>query len=219
MLSLLIDQLDALGELRDQHSGRLSALLRLVESIRDTRNLHVIISCREFEFRYDVRLNALRAEEVTLAPLSWDRVLPVLNASKIDTDRWSDEVRAVLSTPHNLAIYLELLAQDVSVPDFTSYQALLDRVIRESVERVHGDRTVRAAERIAAEMAVEEELSLGRARFTNLRTELANLESTGLLVSSENGVEGFVPASDVVRRTESPVLPASWDLVGRFRLE
>ena len=46
---VFIDQLDALGELMDQHSGRLSALLRLVESIRDTENLHVIVSCREFE--------------------------------------------------------------------------------------------------------------------------------------------------------------------------
>ncbi|MDE0191068.1 MAG: TIR domain-containing protein [Gammaproteobacteria bacterium] len=185
---VLIDQLDALGELMDQHSGRLSSLLRLVESIRDTQNLHVIVSCREFEFRYDARLNTLRAEEVALAPLPWDRVLPVLNARKIDTDRWSDEVRAVLCTPHNLAIYVELLVPDVSAPDFTSYQALLDRVIRERVERVYGHRTVRAAERVAAEMAVEEELSLGRARFPDLRTELANLESAGLLLSSENGL-------------------------------
>ena len=52
---VLIDQLDALGELMDQHSGRLSALLRLVVSLRDTPNLHVIVSCREFEFRHDVR--------------------------------------------------------------------------------------------------------------------------------------------------------------------
>ena len=185
---VLIDQLDALGELMDQHSGRLSTLLRLVDTIRDTPNLQVIVSCREFEFRYDVRLNTLRAEEVTLAPLRWDQVLPVLNARKIDTDRWSDEVRAVLCTPHNLAIYLQLLARVVPVPDFTSYQALLDRVIRERVERVYGDGTVQAAERIAAEMAAEEELSLARARFSDLGTKLESLEAAGLLVSSKDGL-------------------------------
>ena len=184
---VLIDQLDALGELMDQHSGRLSALLRLVESIRDTPDLHVILSCREFEFRHDVRLNTLRAEEVTLARLPWDKVLPLLSARNIDTDRWNDEVRAVLRTPQHLAIYLELLARDIPVPDFTSYQGLLDRVIKERVERVYGDRTVQAAERIATEMAVEEELSLGRARFSDLRVELQNLESAGVLVSSNNG--------------------------------
>ena len=185
---LLIDQLDALGDLMDQHSGRLSALFRLVDSIRDTPNLHVIVSCREFEFRHDVRLNTLGADEVTLARLQWDQVLPVLSARKVDTDRWSDEVRAVLCTPHNLAIYLDLLVQDVPAPDFTSYQALLDRVIRERLELVHGDAALQAAERIAAEMAAEEELSLARARFSDLPTELENLESAGVLVSSEDGL-------------------------------
>ena len=112
----------------------------------------------------------------------------MLSARKIDTDRWSDEVRDVLSTPANLAIYLQLLARDVPVPDFTNYQALLDRVIKERLERVYGDPTVQAAERIAAEMATEEELSLARARFSDLPTALENLESAGILVSSEDGL-------------------------------
>ncbi len=185
---VLIDQLDALAELMDQHSDRLSVLLRLVESLRDIPNFHLIISCREYEFRHDVRLNTLRAEAVTLTRLSWDQVLPVLNARKIDTGRWSDEVRDVLSTPGNLAIYLQLLARVVPVPDFANYQALLDRVIRERLERPYGDRTVQVAERIAAEVAFEEEPSLGRARFSDARIELANLESAGILVSSADGL-------------------------------
>ena len=185
---VLIDQLDALGELIDQHSGRLSTLLRLVESIRDTQNLHVIVSCREFECRHDLRLRTLRAEEVTLVRLPWDEVSAVLTARKIDTNHWSDEVRDVLSTPANLAIYLQILAQDVPIPNFTNYQALLDRVIKERLERVYGDSTVRAAERIATEMATEEELSLGRARFSDLSAELDNLESAGLISSSADGL-------------------------------
>lgn len=185
---LLIDQLDALGDLMDQHSGRLSALFTLVESVRDTPNLHVIVSCREFEFRHDMRLNTLGVDEVTLTPLQWDQVSPVLSARKVDTDRWSDEVRAVICTPHNLAIYLELLARDVPVPDFTSYQALLNRVIRERLELVYGDPALQAAERIATEMAAEEELSLARVRFSDLTTELESLESAGVLLSSEDGL-------------------------------
>jgi len=185
---VLIDQLDVLGELMDQHSGRLSALLRLVESVRDTPNLHVIVSCREFEFLHDVRLKTLRAEKLTLERPPWEGVRAVLTARKIDTDRWSDEVRDVLRTPANLAIYLELLARDVPVPDFTNYQALLDRVIRERVERVYGDPTVQTAERIAAKMAAEEDLSLAHARFPGLSTEIANLESAGILVTSDDGL-------------------------------
>ena len=184
----------------------------------------MIVSCREFEFRHDVRLTWTRcifsAEEVTLAPLSvGSGASTVLTARNIDTDRCSDEVRAVLCTPHNLAIYLQLLsAEYVPVPDFTSYQALLDRVGSGSgLERVYGDPTVQAAERIAAEMATEEVLSLARARFANLSyscNELENLESAGLLVSSEGRIEGVVSAPDGVRRTAGSILSSRRGLVG-----
>ena len=71
---VLVDQLDALADLMDQHSERLSVLLRLVDGIRGLPNLHVLLSCREFEFRNDVRLNTMNAEKVSLARLSWDEV-------------------------------------------------------------------------------------------------------------------------------------------------
>ena len=104
---VLIDQLDVLADLMDQHSQRLSALLRLVDAVRETPNLQVLVSCREFEFRNDVRLNTLKAEKVSLARPSWDRVLPLLTARQFDTSGWSEEVRNVLCTPQHLAMFIE----------------------------------------------------------------------------------------------------------------
>ena len=60
---LLIDQLDALADLMDRRSERLSVLLRLVNTLRDTPNLQVLVSCREFEFHNDVRLSTLKRRE------------------------------------------------------------------------------------------------------------------------------------------------------------
>ena len=152
----------------------------------------MIVSCREFEFRHDVRLNTLGAEELALAPLQWDQVLPVLTARNIDTDRWSDEVRAVLCTPQNLAIYLALLARDVPVPDFTSYQALLDRVIRERMEAVYGDQALQAAETNRRGKWPPKKSSPSLVPgFSDLPTELENLESAGILVSSQDGLRVF----------------------------
>ena len=183
---VLIDQLDALADLMDRHSERLSVLLRLVDEVRETPNLHVLLSCRAFEFRNDVRLNSISADEVPLVRPSWDAVLPLLRARRLVADGWSDEVRDVLSTPQNLAIYIEHLADDVLVPAFANYQGMLDRVISERLESVYGSRTVYAAERISSEMAKEEELWVGRARFPEFSAELANLQSVGFLVPSEN---------------------------------
>ena len=185
---VLIDQLDALSELMDQHSERLGSLIWFINSIRDFPNLHIIVSCREFEFRNDLRFKALKAEEVSLQPLSWEQVKPFLSARGFRTSGWSKDVRNVLRTPQHLAMFLGHVKISDHTPNFTNYQDLLARIIDKRLEQVHGPQTVKAAERIATEMAKEEELWLGRDRFEfEFDRELDRLEEAGFLIRSENG--------------------------------
>ena len=186
---VLIDQLDALSDLMDQHSERLGALIQLIDSVRGIGNLHVILSCREFEFRNDVRISTLDADEVALQPLSWEAVQPLLAARGFDTSGWSEEVRSVLRVPQHLAMFLAYLPAEAPAPTFTNYQGLLALVLEIRVQRVHGTQTVKAAETVATTMAAEEELWLGRDRFElALGPDLQCLEEAGLLIRSENGL-------------------------------
>ena len=93
---VLIDQLDALSELMDQHTNRLGLIVRFVNSIRDIPNIHVLLTCRDFEFRHDVRFNSLNADEVSLFRPSWDAVESLLKKRGFDTSGWSEEVRCVV---------------------------------------------------------------------------------------------------------------------------
>lgn len=184
---LLVDQLDALADLMDLHGERLTALLRLVHEVMNIPNLQVILTCREFEFRNDVRLNTLRAEPVTLSPLSWQHVLPLLNASGSNPAGWDEEVQDVLRTPQHLAIFLAHLADTGTAPTFGSYQAMLEEVITSRIERKFGPRTLEAAERIAIAMADAEDLRVGRARFAReFGAEIGHLEAEGFLVASND---------------------------------
>lgn len=184
---VLIDQLDALAELMDQHTERLDSLLRFIDSICDCENLSVLVSCREFEFRNDVRFKTLNAQEVSLDRLSWSKVEPLLEERSLNTTTWSDEVRNVLRTPQHLSLFLDHLATCGDAPLFTNYQGLLSRVIRDRIEKPHGVQTVLAAEYIASDMAAAEELWLSRDRFTReFSEELQRLEESGFLVRSEN---------------------------------
>ena len=47
---LLIDQLDAVSELIDRQPGRLNVLLSFIQSLAGTKNVHIVATCREFEF-------------------------------------------------------------------------------------------------------------------------------------------------------------------------
>ena len=186
---VLIDQLDSLAELMDQHSERLAALLRFTDSLRDCENLCVLVSCRDFEYRNDVRFNTLKAEEVRLNPLSWPQVKPLFINRGLDTSGWSDDVRNVLRTPQHFALFLKHLANGDDAPLFATYQGLLSRVVSERIQETHGSRTVQAAEQIASVMAEEEELWLGRDRFAGeYAEELLRLEESGFLVRSNNGM-------------------------------
>ena len=186
---VLIDQLDVLADLMDRHSERLSALLRLIGALRGSPNIKVIVSCREFEFRNDVRLSTVDVEQVSLERLSWEQVKPLVTAHGLQPDGWNEDVRDVLCTPQHLAMFLEHLADPETLPQFTTYQGLLDRIIRERLEKDYGLDTVKAAECIATEMATEEELWLARARFEHrFKDELKNLEAAGFLTLSANGL-------------------------------
>lgn len=184
---VLIDQLDALSELMDQHTNRLGLIVRFVNSIKDIPSIHVLLTCREFEFRHDVRFNSLNADEVSLVRPSWDAVELLLKERGFDTAGWSEEVRCVLSTPQHLAMFLHYLSDEKDEPIYTSYQGLLARIIEKRIQNVHGVRTVRVAEQIAATMATEEELWISRGRFEpKFSKELQRLEESGLLIHSEN---------------------------------
>ena len=184
---VLIDQLDALSDLMDQHTERLGLVIRFVNSIRHIRNLVIVVSCREFEFRNDVRFANLDAKEVSLQRPAWEQADWVLAARGFETSGWSDEVRDVLRTPQHLAIFLESGAEGKDKPLFSSYQSLLSDILRRRLEIPHGKGAVEAAEAIAAAMADEEELWLGRARFeTEFARELEGLEESGFLMRSEN---------------------------------
>ena len=184
---VLIDQLDALSDLMDQHTERLALLIRFVNSLQGIQNLVVVVSCREFEFRNDVRFISLDADEVSLQRSEWEQVVSVLAAHGFETSGWSDEVRDVLRTPQHLAMFLENGADRKDTPLFTTYQGLLSDIVRKRLEIPHGKRTIEAAEVIAAAMADDEELWLGRARFeAEFARELEGLEASGFVIRSEN---------------------------------
>ena len=186
---MLIDQLDALADLMDQHTERLSVVLRLINAARDVPKLHVLVSCRDFEFHNDVRISTLNPEKVSLARLSWEQVEPLLMARGVETNGWSEDVRDVLRTPQHLAMFLEHLADNENEPLFINYQGLLSRIVSQRLEKKYGVRTVEAAEHLATVMAEEEEIWLGRARFEDeFGTEMQHLEGTGVLMSSDNGL-------------------------------
>lgn len=184
---LLIDQLDALSELMDQRTERLTTLVQLINSVRGITSLHTLVSCREFDFRHDVRFSTLEAKEVSLRQLEWEHVEPLVSAHGFDTSGWSEGVRDVLLTPQHLGMFLDYFSDVDRFPLFENYQGLLSRIIERRLLNAHGARTLEAAETLASVMAEREELWIARSSFeAQFSSELQRLEQEGFLVRSSN---------------------------------
>ncbi|MHA7630465.1 phosphorylase family protein [Corallococcus sp. M7] len=185
---LLVDQLDALSELVDLSTGRLNVLMGLLHRLAETPNLHIVASCRDFEFRHDVRLRNYQASVIELELPAWSTVESVLKKAGLDSALWSKDACEVLRTPQHLKIFLEHF-KSTHAP-FPSYHAMLEQLWQQCVLDAKSPGLDELVSAIAAGMTDNEQLTLPAARFDKQRDKVQQLLRAGLLF--EDGAQlGF----------------------------
>lgn len=156
---LLVDQLDAVSELLDRQPGRLNVLLNLIQSLAGTKNIHIVATCREFEFRHGSQFSRLEGfEQLCLSLPTWEKISPVLQDEGHPPDFMGEPLRELLQNPQNLKIFLQV-AQPGEV--FDSSQKLLDRLWETKIlNQPNAQKYVAFLEKIAQRMKDEEALWL-----------------------------------------------------------
>ena len=182
---LVIDQLDALASYLDLQTGRLSVLLNLVRRNSGTRNIHIVLSARTFEFEHDVRLRSVEANSIKLQLPPWPEVIDILENNGVKAEGWPADAQEVMRSPQALAIFLRLKETGVDQP-FITYQAMLDYLWSERIlTRPNGPDLAQLASDIAQMMAEEENLWVARARFDSKASEVNILLALEILTAAE----------------------------------
>ncbi|WP_437309225.1 NACHT domain-containing protein [Sorangium sp. So ce388] len=180
--ALIIDQLDALCDLVDAHTQRLSVLLELVTSTAGVPGLRVVLSCRDFEHRHDHRLQALHARPIQLEPPGLPEVERVLRARGVEPQRLHRPFLESLRVPQHLVTFLAVAEGREKMPVFETYQHMLEELWTQRVLGADGDqRRERVLVKIASYMAGAEELEAPLARFSRFRLQLDQLQAAGIL--------------------------------------
>jgi hypothetical protein len=184
----LIDQLDAVSELLDRKPPRLNLLLSLIQRLSDTKNVHIIATCREFEFRYGSQFARIEAiNKLNLALPSWEKITPILQASGHQPIMIGESLQELLKNPLHLSIFL-----NVAKPgdNFSSSQQLLDnlwdkRIYTECAARkVKPEKCVEFLEKLAEKMTEEEVLWVPKAIADNNSKIYQALEGAGVLTTN-----------------------------------
>ena len=140
---LVIDQLDAVSTT----SGRsadffdvVEGLLSEVGSLRARVKFHVVVVCREFDWKNDHRLRPLLPENspnIVVTDFSLDEVKSALTTSGFDTELFGAKQLELLCLPQNLALFLDAHYDPHSRPLFSSSKELFDQYWREKRRRVN----------------------------------------------------------------------------------
>lgn len=186
-LLVIIDQLDALGDLVDLKSQRLNVLLNLIKAISDLPNVFVLASCRSFEYNHDARLRSIKAEILPLEQPAWESIASILKEKNIQATEWSESFRQLLMTPLHLRTFLEISSSSTEKRIFYSYQSMLDVLWKIKVLNEGGIQgRSELLEKIAAKMGEQETLWLPHVLFEDQLKQIESLEAAGILLHSND---------------------------------
>ncbi len=188
---LLIDQLDAVSELLDRQPGRLNVLLSLIQSLAGTKNVHIVATCREFEFRHGTQFARLDYfERLDLHLPTWEQISPLLEKEQHDPNRMGEPLRELLQNPLHLRIFLEIAKPG---EEFESFPRLLDRLWEVRINSEPEAQQLIAFLTQLAERMTEEEVLWLPSSITDENPEICRtLERAGILMTSqENSTLGF----------------------------
>jgi len=191
---LIIDQLDAISEFVDRSSERLNLLLDLIQIASGMNGVHVVSSCRWFEYQHDIRLTTIEAERISLEPPIWEDIKTVLKDAGFPQEHWSDEARSLLSVPLHLKILLDLKSRDPEARIPSSLQGLLESIWQQRVvSGESGSTKLSFLDLLCKKMSEEEELWLPRAIADEYALAFNELEQMNVLQTDPSGLQiGFV---------------------------
>lgn len=185
---LIFDQLDALSDLIDVKTNRLSVLLDLIYSLQKVPNIHIIVSSRPFEFRFDNRLRSIESEIIELPLLSWSEVQETFDELEIKLQFIDDDFKRFLQRPSNLNFYLKYIT-DNSQEKFKSHIELYEHIWKNSLgDNENRKRRANLLISIASEMTEDAKQSLPVCKFEdNNHSDIDYLCDYGILVKDFKG--------------------------------
>ena len=193
---LIIDQLDAVSEVMDQSSQRMQILLRLASRLQEAESresnklpIHVIVSSRPFEAKFDARFKLLNANELALSLPSFDRVSTLLGELGIDSTLVPDSLKETLRTPFALSLYVDLTKSDFNSADLTAAN-LLDRWLDKKLPTGGGRASYMAFLRqLAADMTKYESLWRPAVHYDPDYSEMLRwAESVGIVIREDTNI-------------------------------
>ena len=174
---LVIDQLDFVSTTSGRHPDFFDAVAALIGEVRGLRaetEIHLVLTCRQFDFEHDARLRALLPKNESpqkLEELSEGEVRAVLTAEGSTATAITQQQLKLLLLPQNLALFVDAGLAQQDRPSFVSQKELFDAYWHAKYVALSADCGEQAAEwkpileTLSRAMNDAQELSVPKARL------------------------------------------------------
>jgi hypothetical protein len=187
---VLADQLDAVCSITNKKPRRLTLILQLLHALARMDNVHIVASCRRFEFETDPRLEKFRISELRLELPPWEKVAALLKEEDVNPDEIVGASRDILRVPWNLKLFLSLPAPRPLLDSFYDLaRKIWDKAVKDADDPQRcGDLVDLIAERIDEEenFLVPESITDG-----HIKERMRLLSESILLQPAQPSLIGF----------------------------
>ena len=191
---LVIDQLDAVSTTSGRSTDFFDVVEDLLSEVRSLRarvRFHVVVVCREFDWKNDHRLRPLLPENspnIAVTDFSLDEVKSALTTSGFDTELFGAKQLELLRLPQNLALFLDAHYDPHLRPMFSSPKELFDQYWKEKRRKVNkraaplSDNWTDVIQVLCAEMTTAQQLSVAKEKLDQFPNDyLDQMASEGVL--------------------------------------
>lgn len=195
---LVIDQLDFVSSTSGRHPDFFEVVAALAEEVRGmraSRQIHLVMACRQFDFDNDSRIRRLlpaNESPVLLALLSDEEVRNEIQADGGEPAKLTTKQIDLLRLPQNLALFVDSGLGKENAPTFLTQKELFDRywaTKRGAVEKRRPQNSAlwgRVISKLTEEMSEREELSVPKGRLDEFSPDFLDV----MVAEGVLGVEG-----------------------------
>ena len=199
---LIIDQLDAVSTTSGRSSDffeTVESLLTEVQGLRSRVKFHIVVVCREFDWKNDHRLRRLLPEDhanISVTDFSPDEVKSVLDASGSKIDLFNARQLKLLCLPQNLSLFLDTNHNPNSPPEFFSTKDLFDHYWTEKRRAVNDrvsslDHWKAIIQFLCDEMTASQQLSVLKEKLDQFPNDYLNQMASEGVLSFDGNRYGF----------------------------
>ena len=191
---LLVDQLDAVSTMSGRMSGAfdlVEGLLREARGVRAHVPIHIVVVCREFDWRHDSQLRHLVPDseaKVEVTEFTPAETSTILSDAGFDPTSFRPPQLELLRLPQNLSLFLEAGFDVSHTPAFDTAKDLFDRYWDEKRQKVElratpsADRWLEVVEGLCTAMTSAQQLSVPKERLDGVAaTYLEQMASEGVI--------------------------------------